>query len=395
VLGFFAFDAPTVKRMPNGDARNLIVGLHQIQVGTGQAPIGSDAPPPKTSAPTNDARNEDLAESARLAAEMIRSRQQVEAYWLTYYTDTERFELPKQEMNTFATAMMVDLLSAKSIPVGLEGNLARARTHLRHQIEASGLVRYHGRPDAPTIGKLGCAITPDADDTALVWRIAPGTPALLPTALATLKQYRTADGLYKTWLGQRADYQCIDPGSDPNPADVAIQMHVLMLLAQADPAAARSLCGALRQTIDQDRVWVYYRRSPLIPVLRQADLQAAGCALQVPPSRSRSAIPEQNIWLDAAQMLQRLEGSHDQRPSSGEVLELLRKLSADEFSRLRLNPPMFYHNDLTATVRRFYWSKDLGYAIWLRLYSESLRHGFLDTSRVSDEATSRSPSPRK
>ena len=30
-----------------------------------------------------------------------------------------------------------------------------------------GLVRYHGLPDSPTIGTLGCVITPDADDTAL------------------------------------------------------------------------------------------------------------------------------------------------------------------------------------------------------------------------------------
>ncbi|MDB5799496.1 MAG: hypothetical protein JWL63_435 [Rhodocyclales bacterium] len=398
VFSFFAFDAPTVKRMPNGDARNLIVGLHEIRVEAGQAPIGNDVPstpPEKTNSPAIDARNTDLTESARMAAEMIRSRQQIEGYWLTYYTSAERFELPSQEMNTFATAMMVDLLSAKSIPAGLEGNLARARTHLRNQIEVNGLVRYHGRPDAPTIGTLGCAITPDTDDTALVWRIAPGAQALRPTALATLKQYRTSDGLYKTWLGQRADYQCIDPGSDPNPADVAIQMHVLMLLAQADPAAARSLCGALRQTIDQDRVWVYYRKAPLIPVLRQADLRAAGCPLQVPPSRSHSAIPGQNIWLDAAQMLQRLEGSHDQLPSSAEVLELLRKLSGDEFSRLRLNPPMFYHNDLTASVRRFYWSKDLGYAIWLRLYSESVRHGFLSSSRAGNEAIAPGRATRK
>jgi len=29
---------------------------------------------------------------------------------------------------------------------------------------------------------------------------------------------------------------------------------------------------------------------------------------------------------------------------------------------------LLYHNDLTGTVKRFYWSEDFGYALWLRLY---------------------------
>jgi hypothetical protein len=33
-------------------------------------------------------------------------------------------------------------------------------------------------------------------------------------------------------------------------------------------------------------------------------------------------------------------------------------------------PPLLYHNDLTATVSRYYWSEDVGYALWLRLYDE-------------------------
>ena len=391
VMSFLALDAATVKSMPNGDTRHLVVGLHEVRIEAAQATTGGDAqqgPPVQTAG----ASNADLARSASTAASLISLHQQVEGYWLTSYTGDERFEHPKLEMNTFVTSIMIDILNSKAIPAGLAGNLERARTHLRSQIEAGGLVRYHGRPDAAAIGTLGCAITPDADDTALVWRIAPGDKALRSTALATLMAYRTADGLYKTWLGQTNAYQCIDPGTDPNPADVGIQMHVLMLLAQADPAAAHSLCGALRQTIEQDRLWVYYRRSPLVPILRQADLQAAGCALQLPLSRTNSAIPEQNIWLAAAKMLQRLEGSKDGIPTSAEILDLLRELSKEDFSRLRLNPPMLYHNDLTASVRRFYWSQDVAYAIWLRLYAESEHHGLL---RGNDAATVHSQTPRK
>ena len=45
-----------------------------------------------------------------------------------------------------------------------------------------------------------------------------------------------------------------------------------------------------------------------------------------------------------------------------------------------------YHNDLTATVRRFYWSEDFGYALWLRLYAESERHGLLRAARGNDDS---------
>jgi len=132
----------------------------------------------------------------------------------------------------------------------------------------------------------------------------------LPRALATIRQYRTPEGLYRTWLAPRSSFECIDPGKDPNPADVAIQMHVLLLLAQADPPAARALCSALGRAIAEDRIWVYYRAAPLIPILRQDDLRRAGCALGLPSSRLQTAVPGQEVWAAAGQMLQRLLGAH-------------------------------------------------------------------------------------
>jgi hypothetical protein len=42
-------------------------------------------------------------------------------------------------------------------------------------------------------------------------------------------------------------------------------------------------------------------------------------------------------------------------------------VAADDFVVIRRSPPLLYHNDLTATVPRYYWSEDVGYALWLRL----------------------------
>ena len=316
----------------------------------------------------------ELGAAAQDAAALLRSHQQQAGSWLTSYTAAPRFEDPRQEMNTFLTAMMIDLLDPVAAAAGVGGSLARARAHLEGQIEASGLVRYHGRPDGPTIPSLGCAITPDADDTSLVWRLAGGDRrALLPRALAVLAQYRTREGLYRTWLAPRERYECIDPGKDPNPTDAGIQMHVFLLLAQAEPPAARALCGALGSVLGENRLWVYYQMAPLVPLLRQADLRRAGCPLRLPESRLRSPVGGQEVWLAAGRLLDRLRSADGPGPPSAETLAVLRSFAKDGFSFVRRTPPLLYHNDLTAGTSRFYWSEDFGYALWLRLYLENER----------------------
>ena len=135
-----------------------------------------------------DDRDRELARAARQAVKMLTERQQAPGYWLTTFTNAAQFEQPHHEMNTFLNAVMIDVIGPVAQVAGLEEALSRARSFLTSQIEAGGLVRYHGRPDASTIGSLGCAITPDADDTALVWRVAPSErKELLAMALATAR----------------------------------------------------------------------------------------------------------------------------------------------------------------------------------------------------------------
>src|SRR5213075_212863 len=117
----------------------------------------------------------------------------------------------------------------------------------------------------PLIGKLGCAITPDTDDTALVWRLAPKQDrSELATALATIDTYRTGEGLYRSWLAPREAFQCLYSGRDPNPTYIVIQIHLMQLLAEVRPQKSRALCTALRPIVDEDRIWVYYTDAPII-----------------------------------------------------------------------------------------------------------------------------------
>src|SRR5437764_10323564 len=106
---------------------------------------------------------------AARAAALLRERQSEYGYWLTSYTKDLRYEAPQQEMNTYLTSMLVDLLSPLARQRSLEDVLVRARQHLAAQIESDGLVRYHGLPNGPTMGTLGAVVTPAADDTSLAW----------------------------------------------------------------------------------------------------------------------------------------------------------------------------------------------------------------------------------
>ncbi|MFN3477169.1 MAG: hypothetical protein ACK4Z6_06405 [Candidatus Methylomirabilales bacterium] len=317
---------------------------------------------------------EGLARAFLQAVEAIRHHQAGDGYWQTLYTPGPVFERPAPEVNVFVPALMVDLLDPVAQETGLTETLERAREYLRHQIEETGLVRYHGRPDQPYLPQFGCVITPDADDTALVWRVAPTDDhTLLHSALRALRQYRTDEGLYRTWLASRDAYRCIDPGHDPNPADVGIQMHLYLFFARYDLRSARRLCDALRQRISDDRIWVYYKLAPLVPLLREGNLSSAGCPLRMPESRFRQVAPGQEGYLTLSQLFRDLLLNQDPAPSLETVLQALKPLAEGAFMGLERTPPLLFHNDFSASNPRFYWSVDVGYALWLRVYIEVAR----------------------
>lgn len=331
---------------------------------------------------TGDPTDRLLDQAAKQAIERIGQGQQVPGYWLTSFTSAPRFEKPQPELNTYLNAIMLDIVEPIAQDAGLEEALARTRGFLTQQIENDGLVRYHGRPDAPTIGVLGCAITPDSDDTALVWRVAPNEDrAKMSAAMLVMRRFRTEDGLYSTWLAPRTNYQCLDPGAEPNPADIGIQMHIYLLLAKEDPPAARSLCTSLMRRADDSRLWVYYAGAPTMVHLRLADLQRTGCALEVPASRLQPIVPEQAAWAQVASLMTLLQSSAPTAAQKAEARLLLKTLASRDFSSLVSNPPLLYHNDMSASVRRYYWSQEVGYALWLRLYYASRSMGLKSNSR--------------
>jgi hypothetical protein len=186
--------------------------------------------------------------------------------------------------------------------------------------------------------------------------------------LGELARYRDASGLYRTWLAPEKEYQGIDPGHDSNPTDIAIQMHVYLMLREFDPTAARNLCNVLQRSIGDGDHWVYYAKTPIVPYLRGAELRQLGCAITLPMDRLAQPVPGQEIWIAAAQRLAEEKASPPNAHARQAMVNLLARIGSDDFAEVRNSPPLVYHNDLSATVKRFYWSEDFGYALWLRLY---------------------------
>jgi hypothetical protein len=322
-----------------------------------------------------------LAELARIARERLRGHQDAHGYWLTAGTPSTRFKYPQAEMNLFVPALIIDLLDPVAKAASLEEELARARRHLLSHIEAGGLVRYYGRPDLPTNPSPGLIITPDADDTSVVWRVAgPKGEARLAGVLDALKAYQAPDGLYRTWLAPQKEYVNVGCGNDTNPTDVGVQMHVLLLLAEVDPPAAKSLHRALQSTIGEERLWVWYRQAPLLLIWREAELNRLGYPVSVPPDRLKLAVPEQAIWVAGCRHLARYVAKTEPRPDPAQIQVLLESLGKNNFAIMRCNPPLLYHHDLTAKHSAYYWSEDFGYALWVRLYLEFTRSS--DISRL-------------
>jgi hypothetical protein len=309
------------------------------------------------------------AEMAKFATWTLEHQQDSGGYWLTDYTSGVQFRQPHSELNVFSTAAIVDLLGPVSASLKLSGTLDKAKRFLSEQIEETGLVRYHGRPDLPSHGVLGCRITPDADDTALVWRLAPALDGKLQDkARATLEAFKTPEGLYRTWLAAQDRYECIDPGKNPNPADIGIQIHVLMWLYRVDPPAARKLCEVLQSHAQDPSLWVYYQRAPAAVMWRLPALRAMGCPLKLPESLLAVQDPDQQLWLKVIERIHLTEA----RPDRNRIKDndkFLRTIAAKGFERVWESPLLYFHNDLTATVSRYYWSPELGLALWLRLFA--------------------------
>src|ERR1700692_146924 len=310
-----------------------------------------------------------LSQAYDLALREVEKNQSPEGYWPTFTTRVPVFHEARLEVNTFLQPIMIALLQPLTDEAGLTQTLERARDYTRKQLDDTGLVRFSPSFDPLHKGPDLCRdMTPDADDTSLAWSVV-GTAdsGALALALQKLRTYRTAEGLFRTWMADEKDFRCLAPGADPNPPDIGINFHVYLFLARYDPSSARALCQALIAKAKDSSLWVYYAQATLIPFLRSGAVRRAGCPTVISGELIHPVDDAQAMWVKAISLLE-----VDLSPGTkarDEAMSLLGTLAQRRFAAIEASAPLLYHNDLTSVHKRDYWSKDFGYALWLRIYA--------------------------
>jgi hypothetical protein len=300
------------------------------------------------------------------AIDKIRSQQHKEGYWISFATQSPDFANPDQEVNVWVPAMMIEVLEPVAEEIGLQDTLESARDYLKAQYESTGVVRYYGK---------GSKILPDSDDTTLLWRIAPRSNNIeeINNVLDILEQYRSAEGLYRTWLspGGRPGHPA--EGDDPNSVVMGAQPHIYLFLTRYAPAKADSLCRAMAKHISNPRLWPFYGRAPWYYLLREADLYQAGCSLERPETILNSYLPGQELYMKQIQLMRHL--SLNQAPINlrDDTIQILTQIAKNNFEVIKQTPLLLYHANQFSSVSRFYWSEVLVYALWIRLYVEASR----------------------
>lgn len=322
--------------------------------------------PQETHGEKNAIDPESLNKAFIHAVNAIRAGQSEEGYWDTYSTGTINFTDPQKRVNVWMPAIIIDVLDPVVSETNLQITLQRARRYLVEQIEPTGLVSYNRAKQMP----------PDTDDTSLVWRIVSyKDPELLKEVLSKFEKNRTREGLYRTWIESGGVSHPPGVGTDPNPVDMSINIHIYMFFSKYAPALARELGKAMQKKISDKHYWLYFELAPFIFVLREIDLAQTNCPLTMPEALMHSENPEQELYLDLTRLIRDCTLQKTPEHSREDILKMLRRVAENDFSKARKTPILLYHNDLTSINSRiFYWSEDLIYALWLRLYVEASRN---------------------
>lgn len=299
-----------------------------------------------------------LVPARAAAVRAIRDAQQADGAFLTRITRRPAYRRPRNELNTWAPAMMIELLAPVAEELALEASLGEARAFLRSQIEPSGLVRFN---------RIDRLLPPDSDDTALVWVAAPAEDPRIPRILDVFEAYRTDAGLYRIWLAPGGIPNHPAAGVDPNPIDLVVQIHIHRFLAEHAPARADALCRAIQTHVHDPTLWPYYGAASWLFALREHEQADAGCPLPRPDSLRRWEAPGQAIYFEAAELLQGASPGAPRDAIAARLVDVLHRMAADDFAHFESDPLLLYHNDPTSRVPRFYWSKELAYALFLRL----------------------------
>lgn len=311
---------------------------------------------------------------AGMALHELKNKQNPDGSWDAFFSfDTTPTKL-KKEQNSWNNLIIVDLLKPLSPFYEFDHLLIKPMILIRNKFFDSntGLVKFGTRiKEYPE----------DSDDTALFWIIYENKDtSLIAQVVDTLLTYRRKDGFYHIWLRKNGCENLRACGRVPNPVDLLSNMHVYMFLKKYAPVYAEELCDVFREKANRlGDLWVYNSKCPWLYYIRQIDLAKSGCSINRGEyDNNVKPVAGQKLYTEASMLIRDMNLGHNLLISEKRAFDILHKLSKDEFEFIDKNPLLMFHNDQSLKKPAYFWSYDLPYALWLRLY-----HGYVQIQKKS------------
>ncbi len=161
-------------------------------------------------------------------------------------------------------------------------------------------------------------------------------------------------------------------GTNPETVEIIPNIHVYLFLSKYDTLLANELCQSLQaeNVLSNPEYWVYYYRAPWLYYIRQADMAHHGCELSANLPKDIKSLASQSVYKELSVLIRDFSLGNKYKGRNMQARKILNQLSKNNFEYIRNNPMLIYHNDLTSKAPAHFWSKDLPYALWLRLYYE-------------------------
>lgn len=313
----------------------------------------------------NSFSQDEFGKKANYVKELLAQRQNKKGTWNTYVNFDTVPENLRKDNNFFVGMLIADLLQSYSEDQKIDSLINNTLNLSFCNINPeNGFLKYYNRyEDMPE----------DTDDTGLFWYLATSVDSgFVRLVIDSLQKYKTENGLYYEWLRKGGISHMPQTGTNPETVEIIPNIHVFLFLSKYDTCLSKELCKALQaeDVVSDPEYWVYYYRTPWLFYIRQADMINNNCILKGNlPSEIKGPV-SQKYYEKMSKLIRDISLGDTASKTRKEAVDVLNVLSIKRFEYIENNPMLIYHSDLTSRGPAHFWSYDLPYALWLRLYHE-------------------------
>lgn len=313
----------------------------------------------------NVSAQDNLDKKAANAKSKIINRQNEAGTWWTFFNFDTIPENFKRSNNFFAGMLIADLLEPFRTDPRIDSIYNRTLDLSYQNINPeNGFLKYYNRMDD---------LPEDTDDTGLFWYLnQKADTGFVSLVIDSLQKYKTENGLYLEWLKKGGIKHMKQTGTNPETVEIIPNIHVYLFLSKYDTLLANELCQSLQaeNVVSNPEYWVYYFRAPWLYYIRQADMVKHDCELGENLPNEIKGLASQDVYEKMSVLIRDFSLESNYKGRNTQARDLLFQLSKNNFEYIRNHPMLIYHSDLSSKAPAHFWSKDLPYALWLRLYYE-------------------------